>query len=1262
MLATNSLIALLLPILADFPQQVDTLQTVAEQSGYKATARHGEVVALCQELARRNPNAYYTELGRSAEGRPLPLLVLADPPVHSALEAARSGKLIALAIGNIHAGEVCGKEALPILAREILATPHHPLLKDLVIALAPIYNADGNERVSKQNRPGQIGPEEGMGQRANARGLDLNRDFIKLEAPETRALVQFFNTWKPHLFIDTHTTNGSYHRYTITYEGPKNPAGDPRIIAFARSEFFPRLTSEFEKKTGLQAYYYGNLSRDHTRWTTFPAEGRYGTTYAGLRNRLAILSEAYAYAPYKDRVLATRDFVRECLIQAASHKDQIIRLIDDADRAVVKSGQTPGKDRVAIRSEARPLPNPEPILGYVEREENGHRVKTDTPKDYPVQLMHDFAATETVVRPYAYLLPPSFPDAVATLKRHGIDVQELREDIELDVELYRVDEVGKPASSGWDRQDVVELRVSSRQETRRLPAGTLLVKTAQPLGNLVVYLLEPRSEDGLAAWKFFEGGVKAGGDFPVLRLRDPVPITTTAAEPLAEERKHDLPITFDMAGGRRGGGMLSGSPVSVTWLDGESWLQIREGKLHKVQATTGRSRPFVDTEALTRGLKRLPTIDESTARTIAGDMSFAMDPDHKGFLFNHNDDLYYATFDGTTAVRLTDHPGVEQYPQFSPDGRSVAFIRDHDLHVVDIAAPRERALTIGGTETLRHGIADWVYFEEIFNRRWPAFWWSPDSKRIALMEFDDAPVGTLTMLNDTSSPRKVEQNKYPRSGEPNPKVRFGIVDAGGGSVRWADLSDYSAETFLISHVGWWPDSSSAYCDIQDRTQTWLDLVQVAAADQNPKPHRLFRDSTKAWIADPDPIAFLKDGSFLWTSERDGWKHIYHYAADGSLKDRVTTGEWEVRSIAHVDRESGWIYFTATRDYPVSTNLYRVKIGGPIERLTQGAGSYQASLSPDGRHYVASWSDLRTPTRVKLHAADGTLVRTVDTNPVYRLKEYRFGPRERVGVRTRDGFILEGELVLPADLDPSKKYPVWFMTYGGPHMPMTSDGWMGGRLWDQALASEGFIVFHLDPRTASGKGAVSAWKAYKRLGVQELEDIKDGIAWLKQRPYVDGSRIGMAGHSYGGYMTSYAMTHSDLFAAGIAGAPVTDWRDYDTIYTERFMGLPQDNPQGYDASSVVKAARNLHGRLLIIHGLIDDNVSVRNTMRLVEALQTANKDFELMIYPRSRHEVFSPHYSRLQLEFIRRTLGSPALPRPADASPMARSTRPRGDRD
>ena len=353
-----------------------------------------------------------------------------------------------------------------------------------------------------------------MGQRANARGLDLNRDFIKLEAPETRALVKFFNTWKPHLFIDTHTTNGSHHRYMITYEGPKNPAGDPKVINYMRTEFFPKVTSGFEKG-GLDAYYYGNFNRDHTKWTSFPAEGRYGTTYFGLRNRLSVLSEAYAYAPFKDRVLATRDFVRECLSQAAAHKAEIVRLVNEADRAAVRAGQAPrGDDRVAIRSEPRPLANPEPILGYVEREENGRRVRTEMTKEYPAEVLNNFVATETVVRPFAYLFPPSFGEALATLQRHGIDVQELREDIELDVEAYAVEEIGKQQSRGWDRLDLTELRVKPRTESRRVPAGTLMVKTAQPLGSLAVYLLEPRSEDGLAAWKLFDSGLKTGSDFP----------------------------------------------------------------------------------------------------------------------------------------------------------------------------------------------------------------------------------------------------------------------------------------------------------------------------------------------------------------------------------------------------------------------------------------------------------------------------------------------------------------------------------------------------------------------------------------------------------------------------------------------------------------------------------------------------------------------------------------------------------------------------
>ncbi len=1262
--AISTVFALGLALLAQAPPSQDTLETVAERSGFKATARHGDVVAFCRELARRHPSAVYTELGKSAEGRPLPLLILADPPVKTPEEAAKSGKLVVLAIGNIHGGEVCGKEALPMLAREILETPHHPLLKDLVIALTPIYNADGNERVSKDNRPGQDGPEEGMGQRANARGLDLNRDFIKLEAPETRALVRFFNTWKPHLFIDTHTTNGSHHRYIVTYEGPKNPAGDPRIIAFARNEFLPKVTAAFEKQTGQQAYYYGNFNRDHTEWTTFPAEGRYGTNYVGLRNRLGILCEAYSYAPFKDRVLATRDFVRQCLNEAAAHKGQILKLLDEAERAEVKAGESPGGgELVAIRSEPKVLPSTEPVLGYVEREENGKRIRTETPKDYPARLLHDFAPTETVSRPYAYLVPAGADDVLPTLLRHGLDVQELREDIMLDVEIYRIDEVGKRASRGWDRYRSQDLKVTPRDESLRVAAGTFVVKTAQPLGHLAVYLLEPRSEDGLAAWGLLPG-IKAEVDYPILRLPRPTPILVTAAEPLAESRKSGIPITFDMVRGGRGGG-LANPTASVTWLDGDHWLQPRNGTPHRVEALTGRSQPLVDRKGLAAALKRLPGDSDGAARSIAEGDHLEMDPAHRGALFRHDGDLYYATFDGSQVIRLTDHPGEEQHPRFSPDGKSVAFVREFDLHVVSLADPHERALTTGGTDMLRHGIADWVYFEEIFNRNWPAFWWSPDSKRLALMEFDDTPVGTLMMLNDTANPRKVEQNRYPRAGEPNPKVRIGIVDASGGQVRWADLSGEKLEDLLISHVGWWHDSSAAYFYLQNRTQTWLDLSTIGVDDTSPKPRKLFRETTKAWVADQEPIRFLKDGSFLWASERDGWKHIYHYDAEGRLGEQVTSGEWEVRSLPHVDPDSGWIYFTATRDEPISPNLYRTKVGGQIERLTQGPGSHQVSLSPDGRRFVVTSSDLHTPPRVRLcSTAGGRLIRTLDSNPAHVLKQYRFGPRERVRVPARDGFVMEGELILPPDLDPGKKYPVWFTTYGGPHAPMTTDGWSGGRLWDQALAAEGFVVFRLDPRSASGKGAASTWKAYRQLGVQELEDIKVGIGWLKQKPYVDGSRIGMSGHSYGGFMTAYAMTHSDLFAAGIAGAPVTDWRDYDTIYTERFMGLPAENTQGYERTSVVKAARNLHGRLLIIHGAIDDNVSMRNTMRLVSALQSANKDFELMIYPGSRHGIFSPHYSRLQVEFIRRTLGaerkSPGIATGSEREPTpSRSAPPTG---
>ncbi len=444
-----------------------------------------------------------------------------------------------------------------------------------------------------------------------------------------------------------------------------------------------------------------------------------------------------------------------------------------------------------------------------------------------------------------------------------------------------------------------------------------------------------------------------------------------------------------------------------------------------------------------------------------------------------------------------------------------------------------------------------------------------------------------------------------------------------------------------------PDSEQIYFYVQDRAQTWLDLCTVAKSGGKPK--RLLRDETEAWIESPGDLTFLKDGSFLLASERTGWRHLYLYDKAGQLKHAVTEGQWEVRRLHHVDEEGGWAYVSGTRDSHIAENLYRATLdGSEIQRLTQAPGSHRANVSSTGKYFIDTWSDSKTPTRVALRAADGTCLRMLDTNPVYEREEYRFGAYEQFQIDTSDGFALEASLLKPPDFKSDRKYPVWFMTYGGPHAPTIRDSWSGGRAYDQMLAHMGVVVFRCDPRSASGKGACSAWSAYKQLGVQELKDVEEAIGWLKDQPYVDGARIGMSGHSYGGFLTAYALTHSDVFAGGIAGAPVTDWRLYDTIYTERYMDTPQNNPEGYKKTSVVEAAKDLKGRLLIIHGAIDDNVHVQNTFQLVHALQQADRDFDLMVYPQSRHGIGGMHYRHLMLDFIKSVLKLPDSGRADDA--------------
>lgn len=529
-------LALTFGVLAQSPPD---LRTVAEKSDWKKTARHADVVTLLDALAASDPRATRVSMGTTTEGRDLPVIILADPPVRTPAEARAQveggGKVLILVIGNIHAGEVCGKEALPIVARDILSQANPLILRQAIIALAPIYNADGNERFDASNRLGQNGPDE-MGIRHNAMDLDLNRDFIKIEAPETAGLIRFFNEWDPHVFVDTHTTNGSYHRFTISYAGAKCLAGDLGLREFSRDSFLPGVAGIYEQLSGEKTFYYGSFgggvfaenADDKASWGTFPAEPRFGTTYVGLRGRLSLLSEAYVYAPYKDRILRTRDFVAATFAWAAEHSREIRDVTFKASHAgefrrglADKNPALYGKSEVVIRSRLVPCPGTHTILGFEEEVKDGKRINTGRPKDYQVTLMDCFEPVKTVTRPMAYVIPadPRLAGVIAKLRQHGVVVGDEISGGKMSVEAYTITKA-TPASRAFQGHVLVNAEATASVRTIDVPAGSWMVRTDQPLGNLASVLLEPESEDGLTTWNFFDAWMKEGETFPVYRLMD----------------------------------------------------------------------------------------------------------------------------------------------------------------------------------------------------------------------------------------------------------------------------------------------------------------------------------------------------------------------------------------------------------------------------------------------------------------------------------------------------------------------------------------------------------------------------------------------------------------------------------------------------------------------------------------------------------------------------------------------------------------------
>jgi dipeptidyl-peptidase-4 len=685
-------------------------------------------------------------------------------------------------------------------------------------------------------------------------------------------------------------------------------------------------------------------------------------------------------------------------------------------------------------------------------------------------------------------------------------------------------------------------------------------------------------------------------------------------------------------------------PANLEWLnDGEHYLQSRrEGDatlLLKVDARTGEAAPFFDAARMEAALAKLPAIGKDDARKLAHRGSYQLNPAQTAVLLNFNLDLIYYELGSDTAARLTTDPEEETEEDFSPDGRMVSFVRRNDLYVIDLATRHERRLTKTGGETTLNGRLDWVYEEEVYGRgNKRGYWWSPDSARIAYLSIDEKPVHNFPVVDHIPREQVLEETPYPLAGDPNPLARLGVVAVAGGDTRWVDAAGYEPADLLIVRVSWSPDSRRVVYQAQNREQTFLDLN--AADPATGKTARLFQEKTPAWVEpfDENP-RWLKDGSFLWRSERTGWVHLYHYTADGKLIKQLTDGKWEARGLDALDEQGGWIYFHSTEHSHIAEHVYRVKLDGSgLARLTQAEGSHAATFNPAATLFIDKWSDVNTPAQTRLFNADGSIVRVIDENKVAALGEYRLGRAEFMQVKTRDGFPMEALMIRPPDFDPSKKYPVLEFTYSGPHAPQVKNGWGGSTyMWHQLLAQKGYIIWYCDNRTASGKGAESAWASYKNYGPLELRDLEDGLGYLKTLPYVDGSRIGIWGWSFGGYMTTYALTHSKAYKLGIAGGTVADWANYDSIYTERYMLTPEHNPAGYKAGSPLAGAANLSGKLLLIHGAIDDNVHLANTMQLVYAFEKAGKQFDLMLYPKSRHGVTDPllvrHMRQMMTDFI-----------------------------
>ena len=716
----------------------------------------------------------------------------------------------------------------------------------------------------------------------------------------------------------------------------------------------------------------------------------------------------------------------------------------------------------------------------------------------------------------------------------------------------------------------------------------------------------------------------------------------------------------------------------VTFLRGSDDNSFRLD-LWEYDIASGQTRILVAADTVLPGAETLS--DEEKARrerqrisAFSGIVSYQWAPDSRHLLFPLGGELYWHDLDSAsdqTPRKLTTGTGFATDPKVSPKGGWVSFVRERNLWVVELASGREVQLTFDGSDVIGNGVAEFVADEEM--GRHTGYWWAPDDSAIAYARIDESPVPVQKRNEVYADHTEVVEQRYPAAGDPNVRIELfvtrpaaflrapgshpGSIETSTGprTVKLQDRMgppapqriDLGTETDIYLARVNWRDPTHLSFQRQNRNQRQLDLIEVDLASNHQRT--LLSETSSTWVPLHNGLRFLKRGGFVWMSERSGFQHVYR-VDDAGKASALTSGDWIVDAVLAVDEEANQVYFSGTRDSALEANAYAVSLdGGEIRRLTPEPGMHGVVFSDNAKVYVDTWSSSTSLPRTVLHRADGerlTVLRDNDpTDPAHPYAPYltahqspEFGELTAV-----DGSVLHYSLIKPAGFDPDKTYPVVVYVYGGPAAQTVTRNWpaRGDGLYLQYLAQHGYVVFSLDNRGTPRRGAKFGATLYGRQGTVEVEDQVMGARWLASQPWVDASRIGVFGWSNGGYMTLMLLAKaSDVYACGVAGAPVTDWALYDSHYTERYMNLPAANPEGYAEARVLTHVDGLRSPLLLIHGMADDNVLFTHSTQLMSALQQRGQVFDMMAYPGAKHGLQRRdqlHRLRLTTRFFERCL-------------------------